>query len=130
MELAGGMRSRICYPKIRMSIRAVFVDPSAPEALRLTEAPEPRAGSSQVLIDVHHVSLSYGDLNDARSGRVPPGAVLGSDAAAPTSRRSQSSSKPPNHGAMIGWAIHRESTLADWMREQVEAVLAPHQTAS
>jgi hypothetical protein len=31
---------------------------------------------------------------------------------------------------MIGWAIHRESTLADWMREQVEAVLAPHRTAS
>ena len=34
------------------------------------------------------------------------------------------------HGAMIGWAIHRESTLADWMREQVDAVLAPHRTAS
>ena len=26
------------------------------------------------------------------------------------------------HGAMIGWAIHREGTLVDWMREQVEAV--------
>ena len=34
------------------------------------------------------------------------------------------------HGAMIGWAIHREHTLAHWMREQVEAVLAPHRTAS
>jgi hypothetical protein len=34
------------------------------------------------------------------------------------------------HGAMIGWAIHRENTLAQWMREQVEAVLAPHRTAS
>ena len=33
------------------------------------------------------------------------------------------------HGAMIGWAIHREGTLADRMREQVEAVLAPHRTA-
>jgi AcrR family transcriptional regulator len=32
------------------------------------------------------------------------------------------------HGAMIGWAIHREGTLADWMREQVEAVLRPHRT--
>jgi AcrR family transcriptional regulator len=28
------------------------------------------------------------------------------------------------HGAMIGWAIHREGSLADWMRDQVEAVLA------
>jgi AcrR family transcriptional regulator len=33
------------------------------------------------------------------------------------------------HGAMIGWAIHGEGSLADWMREQVEAVLAPHRAA-
>jgi len=64
-----------------VSIRALIVDPSAPDALRLTSVAEPVAGPSEVLIDVHHVSLNYGDLNDARSGRVPPGAVLGSDAA-------------------------------------------------
>jgi AcrR family transcriptional regulator len=34
------------------------------------------------------------------------------------------------HGAMIGWAIHRDGTLAGWMREQVEAVLAPHRAAT
>jgi AcrR family transcriptional regulator len=34
------------------------------------------------------------------------------------------------HGAMIGWAIHRQGTLAGWMREQVEAVLAPHRAAT
>lgn len=34
------------------------------------------------------------------------------------------------YGAMIGWAIHREATLADWMREQVDAILAPHRPAS
>jgi AcrR family transcriptional regulator len=33
------------------------------------------------------------------------------------------------HGAMIGWAIHRENTLASWMREQVEAVLGPHRAS-
>ncbi|KAB1979170.1 zinc-binding dehydrogenase [Streptomyces triticiradicis] len=33
------------------------------------------------MVDVSHASLNYGDLNDARSGRVPVGAVLGSDAA-------------------------------------------------
>jgi AcrR family transcriptional regulator len=32
------------------------------------------------------------------------------------------------HGAMIGWAIHRESTLIESMREQFLAVLAPHRT--
>lgn len=30
------------------------------------------------------------------------------------------------HGAMIGWALHREGALADWMREQIEAVVQPH----
>jgi NADPH2:quinone reductase len=64
-----------------VSIRAIIVDPSAPEALRMTAVADPVAGPSQVLIDVHHASLNYGDLNDARSGRVPVGAVLGSDAA-------------------------------------------------
>jgi AcrR family transcriptional regulator len=34
------------------------------------------------------------------------------------------------HGAMIGWAIHREGALADHMREQVEAVLTPHRRTS
>ncbi|MFE6360698.1 zinc-binding dehydrogenase [Streptomyces sp. NPDC057806] len=64
-----------------MSVRALVVDPSAPWAVRLGEVPEPVAGPGQVLVDVSHVSLNYGDLNDARSGRVPEGAVLGSDAA-------------------------------------------------
>ena len=32
------------------------------------------------------------------------------------------------HGAMIGWAIHRDGTLRDWMREQVYAMLSPHRT--
>ncbi|MGW8527957.1 MULTISPECIES: TetR/AcrR family transcriptional regulator [Nocardiopsidaceae] len=27
------------------------------------------------------------------------------------------------HGALIGWALHREGSLAAWMREQLEAVL-------
>lgn len=64
-----------------MPVRALVVDPSAPTAVRLAEVPDPVAGPDQVLVGVSHVSLNYGDLNDARSGRVPVGAVLGSDAA-------------------------------------------------
>ena len=30
------------------------------------------------------------------------------------------------HGALIGWAIHREGTLTDWLRDQLDGVLAPH----
>lgn len=63
-----------------MSVRALVVDPSASTAVRLAEVPDPVAEPGQVLVDVSHASLNYGDLNDARSGRVPEGAVLGSDA--------------------------------------------------
>jgi NADPH2:quinone reductase len=63
-----------------MSVRALVVDPSAPAAVRLAEVPDPVPGPGQVLVDVSHASLNYGDLNDAHSGRVPVGAVLGSDA--------------------------------------------------
>ncbi|MEU4465365.1 zinc-binding dehydrogenase [Streptomyces sp. NPDC024017] len=64
-----------------MSVRALVVDPAAPAAVRLGEVTDPVAGPGQVLVEVSHASLNYGDLNDARSGRVPAGAVLGSDAA-------------------------------------------------
>ncbi len=62
-------------------MRAIIVDPSAPVGLRLADVSEPAAGPSQVVLEVHYTSLNHGDLNDARSGRVPPGGVLGSDVA-------------------------------------------------
>jgi NADPH2:quinone reductase len=62
-------------------MRALIADPSAPFALRMATVPEPVPGPGQALVAVHYASLNHGDLNDARSGRVPPGAVLGSDVA-------------------------------------------------
>ncbi|MGW3285988.1 zinc-binding dehydrogenase [Streptomyces sp. NPDC001002] len=64
-----------------MAVGALVVDPSASAAVRLAEVPDPVPGPGQVLVAVSHASLNHGDLNDARSGRVPVGAVLGSDAA-------------------------------------------------
>lgn len=32
------------------------------------------------------------------------------------------------HGALIGWAIHREGSPADWLRGQVRAALAPYRS--
>ncbi|MFF4355882.1 zinc-binding dehydrogenase [Streptomyces sp. NPDC001604] len=64
-----------------MPVRALVVDPSASAAVRLAEVSDPVPAPGQVLVDVSHASLNYGDLNDARSGRIPVGAVLGSDAA-------------------------------------------------
>jgi NADPH:quinone reductase-like Zn-dependent oxidoreductase len=59
-------------------IHALVVEPSAPNGVALTRVP---TTAGPVVVDVHYVSLNLGDLNDARSGRVPPGAVLGSDVA-------------------------------------------------
>jgi NADPH:quinone reductase-like Zn-dependent oxidoreductase len=64
-----------------MTTRALVADPSKRAAVRLAEVAEPVAGPKQVLVEVQHASLNYGDLNDAKSGRVSPGEVLGSDAA-------------------------------------------------
>ncbi|MFF4897918.1 zinc-binding dehydrogenase [Streptomyces sp. NPDC001068] len=75
-------------------MRALVVDPSAPAAVRLAGVPDPVPGPGQVLVDVSHVSLNRGDLNDARSGRVPVGAVLGSDAAGTVVRAAADGSGP------------------------------------
>jgi NADPH2:quinone reductase len=64
-----------------MSVQALVADPEAPSAMRIAEVAESTGGPTKVLMEVHHVSLNHGDLNDAGSGRIPPGGVLGSDAA-------------------------------------------------
>jgi NADPH:quinone reductase-like Zn-dependent oxidoreductase len=61
-------------------MRALVVDPTAPGAVRLSDVADPVARDG-VLVEVRHASLNHGDLNDARTGRVPAGAVLGSDVA-------------------------------------------------
>jgi NADPH:quinone reductase len=67
--------------------------------LRLSDARAPEASPGQVAIEVHHASLNHGDLNDARSGRVPPGAVLGSDAAGVVTRSADGGG--PQEGARV-----------------------------
>lgn len=61
-------------------MRALVADPTAPEAVRLADVADPVARHG-VLVAVRHASVNHGDLDDTRSGRVPPGAVLGSDVA-------------------------------------------------
>jgi NADPH:quinone reductase len=77
------------------------------------------AGSSQVLIDVHHVSLNYGDLNDARSGRVPAGAVLGSDAAGVVAQSAPDGSGPEVGTRVVALA---QGAFADRTAVEVDAL--------
>ena len=77
-----------------MSVQALIADPEVPNAMRIAEVAEPTAGPTTALIEVHHVSLNHGDLNDARSGRVPPGGRLGSDAAGVVAEAARDRSGP------------------------------------
>ncbi len=103
-----------------MPVRALIVDPSAPAAVRLAEIPDPVPGPGQVLLDVRHVSLNRGDLNDARSGRVPARAVLGSDAAGVVAQPAADGTGPPAGtrvvalipGAFAGRAVADAGALA------------------
>jgi NADPH2:quinone reductase len=58
-------------------MRALVVDPDAPSRLRLTEVPEPDPAPHQVLVEVRHLALNFGDVNGARNR--PAGFVPGWD---------------------------------------------------
>ncbi len=78
-----------------MSVRAVVADPEAPGGLRVTEVDDPAPGPRQVLVGTRHASLNRGDLNNVRSGRVPPGGVLGSDLSGIVLRPAADGEGPP-----------------------------------
>jgi NADPH2:quinone reductase len=79
----------------RQSMRAVVVDPSAPLGCDFADVAEPSVSDDQVLVAVAHASLNRGDLNDAKSGRLAPGAVLGSDVAGVVVQAAADGSGPP-----------------------------------
>jgi len=62
---------------------------------------------------VHHVSLNYGDLNDSRSGRVPPGAFLGSDAAGVVLHAANGGPAPGSRVVALARGAFAERVVAD-----------------
>lgn len=106
-------------------VRAVVVDPTAPHALRLAEVAEPVPGPGQVVVDVEHVSLNYGDLNDAKSGRVLPGAVPGSDVSGVVARAADGTGPPVGARvvALVGGAFaERVAVDVDMLAEVPEPI--------
>lgn len=81
-----------------MTVRAVVADLGTATGFRVGRIDPPVPGPGQVVVEVHHVSLNRGDINDARSGRVPVGGVLGSDLAGVVLR---STSDGPAVGARV-----------------------------
>jgi NADPH:quinone reductase-like Zn-dependent oxidoreductase len=62
-------------------MQALVVDPSAPLGIAFADVPTPCASPGVAVVEVRHISLNHGDLNDARSGRIAVGDILGSDLA-------------------------------------------------
>lgn len=109
-----------------MSVQALIVDPEAPDAMRIAQVAESTAGPTEALIEVHHVSLNRGDLNDARSGRIPRGGVLGSDAAGVVAEPARNHGSPEVGARVVGLAegafAERVAIPVDSLAEVPESV--------
>src|SRR5690348_7801835 len=94
-------------------MRAVVADPTAPGAMRLAVTADPVIAGDDVLVEVWHAALNYGDLNDARSGRVPAGAVLGSDVAGVVLRSGRSGPPPGTRVVALAAGAFAEQVIVD-----------------
>lgn len=110
------MRANEGETRLEATMRALLVDPNAPGGLRLGEAPEPEIAPHQVLVDVRHIALNYGDLNGARNR--PPGFVPGWDASGIVARAASSGDGPAAGVRVVttmstqgGWAERRAVDL-------------------
>ena len=85
-------------------MQALVYDPEAPQGLRLGDAPEPRQGASQVLVDVRATSLNFGEVAFLRD-RHRPGDVAGWDAAGIVVAAAADGSGPPIGSRVVtfGW---------------------------
>jgi len=85
-------------------MRALIYDPTSPRGLRLGVAPEPEPSASQALVEVHAVSLNFGELAFMDKMR-RPGEVPGWDAAGVVVRRAANDAGPPagTRVCTFGW---------------------------
>jgi NADPH:quinone reductase-like Zn-dependent oxidoreductase len=102
-------------------MRAIVVDPQARLGCDFADLAEPSSSDGHVLLAVTHASLNRGDLNDARSGRLAPGAVLGSDVAGTIVE-----TVPDGNGPAVGTSVVALAAGAFAQRCAVDATaLAP-----
>jgi NADPH2:quinone reductase len=83
---------------------ALVVDPTAPNSIALSEVAEPRPKPNQAGVAVLRASLNHGDLNDATSGRLSTGNVLGSDVAGVVVQSAADGSGPQEDERVVGVA--------------------------
>jgi NADPH2:quinone reductase len=71
------------------------------------------------VIDVHHAALNHGDRNDARSGRIPPGGVLGSDASGVVAAAARDTTGPAVGARVVALA---QGAFAERIAVQVQSL--------
>src|SRR4029453_10490113 len=87
--------------------------------MRIVEVPEPSPGPAIAVIDVHHAALNHGDRNDARSGRIPPGGVLGSDASGIVAAAARDTTGPAVGARVVALA---QGAFAERIAVQVQSL--------
>ncbi|MBT5775089.1 MAG: zinc-binding dehydrogenase [Dehalococcoidia bacterium] len=99
-------------------MRAIVVDPDAKRVVTLGEVPEPEVMDGQVLVEVRHIALNYGDLNGAKNR--PAGFVPGWDASGVVARAAASGDGPAagtrvvtTMGSQGGWAERRAVDVSE-----------------
>src|SRR4051794_1551117 len=88
-----------------MANRALVVDARAPLSMALADVPEPAPHADEAVVEVHRVSLNYGDLGDATSGRLAQGDILGSDVAGVVIAAAADGSGPAVGDRVVGLAV-------------------------
>jgi NADPH:quinone reductase-like Zn-dependent oxidoreductase len=81
-------------------MKAVLVDPGAPGHLKLSDAPDPVALSSEALVEVKAISLNLGEVKRAR--RSEPGELLGWDKAGIVAQAAADGSGPAVGTRIVG----------------------------
>jgi NADPH2:quinone reductase len=93
-------------------MRAIVYDPRSAHGLRLGEAPEPRPGDHEALVEVRAIALNFADIAFLAQRR-KPGEVVGFDAAGVVLRAAADGSGPAagagvsGFGPAGGWAQRR-----------------------
>jgi NADPH2:quinone reductase len=91
--------------KMRRPMRALIHDPDLPHGLRLGEAPDPRPGPSELLVQLAATSLNFGEVAFLRD-HVGAGDVAGWDGAGTVLTPAADGSGPPAGSRVVtfGWA--------------------------